>query len=287
MRILFILFLSLSIPLVSISQVKLEKFEKYDCLGSFDIGYDFGKSYASPSSAGITIFDKTIEGDKLEIFVGFYGNCAEGTTYGVEVKADTIVLLYGLNEIEQIDENGEVGYEIEIDMCECCLNFKYYLNGLNPDINYLIKLKFDMKSNKRSYNGNTIDVVNNLERSIYYSSKKDIKKSLPINIENAITEYSKLLELYKSLNDEIPDSIWFQLAKQIDMTWPKFLTASKAVTDPFVKANLKSSQYKTFIDSFNNQIANLRKSLNKEYERLSDVITFFHWQRKMRLIIDE
>ncbi|UII33650.1 energy transducer TonB [Fulvivirga ulvae] len=268
----FLLLIILTIN--SFGQVKLDKFEKFECLNGFSVDYEFNKSHASIHAAGITIFDKKLDGGKLEIFLGFHGNCSDADNAGVRVIGDTIELLHGPNYTEKIEDDGSTSYEIEVALCDCCLNFKYFLSGLDPNINYVLKLTNNVADD---YYGIPIDVVNNKTRSIYYPPQRDTEEMFLSYIHKATADYKLLFRLYSKFRVNRSSKKWDLKTQEINKTWREFLHTSKALKDPFVLEELGTQRYSELIKPFYDKVAQLTPKLCKEYERLQSKGIWRSW----------
>ncbi|MBL6446344.1 hypothetical protein JMN32_08495 [Fulvivirga sp. 29W222] len=271
---ILIFILSIALAAHSFGQIKLDKFEKYECLSGFDADYKFNESRASSHAVGITIFDKKVDGDKLEMFVGFYGNCGDAENIDIRVLGDTIELVYGPNFREYTEDDGTISHEIEVYLCDCCLNFKYFLSGLDPKINYVIKLTYKVIND---YYGTPIDVVNNKDRSIYYSPQDDIEELFIEKRNKAIEDYKLLFKLYSRFKVDRSSKKWDLITQKINKTWSRFLYTTKSLKDPFVLEQLGTKRYSELMKPFNDLIMKLTPKLQHEYERIKNNRIWPNW----------
>jgi hypothetical protein len=246
-------------------QIQLVKFESYECQHRFNVGYNFNESLASPYSAGITVVEKTLKDEQLNILVALYGNCAFGDTSAILIISDTIELLYGARFIPSSDPNDPMPDEIEIALCDCCLNFRYILNGLNNKTNYVISVR----NMVFEYAAIPFDVVFNDSRSLYYPQNlKESRKLFREFVDTSIYSYSLLSQLYEKLSIRFSHQQWEAITKEINDTWKMFIYSEKAIRDPFIKKRVDKKFYNAQIQKFENTTDSISFELKKHYLRL-------------------
>ena len=249
------------------AQIRLDKFESYECTQGSDLDYNFIKSFASQRSSGITVLDKAITNDELNILIGIYGNCAFGDTSAITVKSDTIELLYGPHFIPSSDPSTQLPDEFDVALCDCYLNFRYILKGLNKNINYILSLRNMVLDEKNSM---CFDVITNESRSIFFNATDDeLITQFKNFINNSTDSYKYLSQLYNDLSIDLPPEQWKSKTMEINKVWYDFISSEKAIRDPFIRKRINKEIYNYHIQQFETTVDSITIGLNRQYDRLA------------------